>query len=227
MTQTIGSFTGIKNEVQWVGFNIMSWLPHLAEMIFFDGDSTDGTVELIEYIQKHIEGGERIKLFKGQDPKDLKDDYVRVWDECLKQVKSDYALYIHPDMILTGWPRGLKLGGLAYTTKIRSFAGEPLGELFEFSEGRTDRWKNLMSNSLGLHYDGHYGAAYEDMYFRDITGDDHTLYPNMNSYPYEVKESGIELNHYSDVRPYSRRLGRMVSCLMNQHPGCHVAVAGS
>ena len=47
----------------------------------------------------------------------------------------------------------------------------------------------------------------------------------MDGYPYEVVDSGLEVLHFSDVRPYARRLERMKTCLKNQ--GNNVALAES
>ncbi len=212
----LGAFCITKNEAQWIGFSIMSTKDFVDEYVYFDGNSHDGTVELLKYIKDKYQVN--IKVFEDQDPKDLQDDYVRVFNDCLKQVKSKYAWFLHPDMICTKRAE-MHWDPMAYSVKMRSFAGEPWDSLYEFKEGRTNRWKSIMLNDLGLHYYGHYGAGNEDMYFKDITGNEHTLYENFANYPYEIRDSGIELNHYSDVRGYARRFGRMVTCIKHQYPG--------
>jgi len=214
---SIGTFTLIKNEVGWVGFNIMSLVGFVDEFVYFDGNSTDGTLELLEYIKKKYQVN--IKIFKDQDCKDLQDDYVKVFNDCLGQVTTDYAWFCHPDMIATELPNRLFKGPLAYYVNLKSFAGEPFETTLEIPQGRTDKWKSIMINKLGIHYFGHYGATNEDIYLKDVTGDEHIMYQDFKSYPFEIRDSGIHMNHYSDVRPYARRLGRMVSCLKNQIPG--------
>ena len=213
----LGAFTIIKNEANWVGFCVLAAKDHVKEFVYFDGNSTDGTPELLDYLRKKY--GLNIKVVRDQDPKDLQDDYVRVFDDCLKQVKSDYAFFLHPDMIMTKGPSKSLPPVAAYSCNMRSFAGDPGGDIFEFTEGRTNKWKNIMQNAFGLHYFGHYGAQNEDMYFSAMTEKEHELYDSFDKYPYEVFDSGIELFHYSDVRPYPRRLSRMVTCLKNQNPG--------
>lgn len=214
---SLGAFTIIKNEAHWVGFCLMACRPFVNEFVYFDGNSTDGTVELLKYIKKKYKI--RIRLFEGMDPKDLQEDYVRIFNECLKQVKSDYAMFLHPDMVSVDSFPDLSDQELAYFVTMRSFAGEPGKTLYEIMEGRKSRWKSIMRNDLGLHYYGHYGAAEEDMYFQEITGPEHCLFDNFAMYPYRIQDSGIRLNHYSDVRPLERRMNRMATCLTNQRKG--------
>lgn len=216
---TIGSFTLIRNEVMWIKAHLLSWLPHLDQMVFFDGESDDGTVEVIRQISSNHPYGGKIVLLERKNPKNMTDDYQRVFNECLHTLTTDYAAFLHPDMLLED-PGGLRSLGdrIAYSTGMRSFAGDPYGELLEIIEGRAETWKNiyrLRNPDLGLHYFGDYGSANEDCYFSEVTGEEH----NISNLPYEVGESGIKILHFSDVRPLSRRIDRMVKCLVNQgHP---------
>jgi len=194
----------------------MSTKDFVDEYVYFDGNSTDGTPELLEYIRDKYQVN--IKVVRDMDPKDLKDDYVRVFNECLKSVKSDHVFFLHPDMIATSWNCDLKKSVLSHYVSMRSFAGNPRGEILEIINGRTDKWKCILRNKFGLHYHGHYGVGNEDMYFKDITGNEYALYENFESYPYPIKYSGIKINHYSDVRDYKRRLGRMITSVGNQYP---------
>ena len=213
----LGAYTLIKNEVPWIGYCVMAARHAVSEFVYYDGNSDDGTIEILEYLRD--KKGVNIKLYKNKDPKNLQDDYVRMFNEALSQLRTMFAMFLHPDMIVTDGNWSPVDGPLAYTVKMDSYAGDPQGPLHRFAAGRTDRWKNIMKNSLGLHYHGHYGAANEDTYFREITGDEHEMHTEPKDYPYGVGDSGLRLAHYSDVRPYARRLGRMLSCLRNQHPG--------
>lgn len=216
---SIGSFVLVRNEAPWIAAHILSWLPHLSQMVFFDGNSTDGTLEIIRAIQRNETGGEKILLVEDKDPRDLQDDYVRLFDEAMRSLKTDLAFFLHPDMIPARVP-GLDhlKDAVAASVSMRSFAGEPGGQLYEI-KGRGEAWKSifrLRNPDLGAHYWGHYGHADEDVYFRAITGSNHRHYgTDFNSYPYIVSDSGIEVLHYSDVRTSARRLDRMVKCLMN------------
>lgn len=217
---TIGTFIIIKNEIPWIRAHLASWLPHVDEMVFFDGNSTDGTLEAIREA-KNGRYGEKIVLVEGKDPVDLAEDYVRIFDECLHTLKTDYAVFAHPDMLLDDPGQLRSLGGdVAYFSTLRSFAAEPGGQLYEIKEGRTDRWKNiyrLRRPDLGLHYFGFYGAQNEDCYFSKITGSEHVFHGDrLDRYPYPIGDSGVKIFHFSDVRPYARRFSRMVSCLINQ-----------
>lgn len=210
----LGAFTIIKNEAHWVGFSMLAAAKAgVRSFTYFDGDSTDGTPELIEYVAKKYDL--KALVVRDMDPKNLQEDYVRVFNECLEQVEDEFAFFLHPDMICYG-EFARSIGNLAYWTEMRSFAGNPSEQIFEFSEGRTNRWKNIMANRLGLHYHGFYGAWNEDMYFKEVTGSEHFLHSDFDNYPYPIGPSGIRIQHYSDVRPYARRLERMKSCMLNQ-----------
>lgn len=215
----VGTFCMVKNEQPWIRAHLLSWLPWIDEMILFDGNSTDGTLNIVKDIRSSHPFGGRIKLFENKDCNDLQDHYVSVFDECLHSLSTDYAIYAHPDMILDDPGNIRDLGTYhAYTTSLRSFAGNPGEQVYEI-KGRGVRWKNvyrLNNPDLGLHYFGHYGAWNEDCYFREITGKEHIFHgQEFYRYPYRIGDSWIKILHYSDVRTYDRRFSRMVSCLMN------------
>ena len=219
---SIGTFTLIRNEAPWIAAHILRVLPFVDEMVLFDGNSIDGTLEIIEAIQDSEEGDGKIRLFKNHDCADLKDDYVRLFNGCLRSLSTDLAFFAHPDMYVANPERLSHIANcdaVALSTKMRSFAGEPGEQLFEMV-GRGDRWKNLFrlrGPDLGAHYFGHYGVHNEDVYFSAITGDDHEHHgSDFSKYPYEVVDSGLEILHFSDVRTYVRRLERMKTCLRNQ-----------
>lgn len=219
---TLGSFILIKNEAPWIGPHLASWLPHLDEMVFFDGNSTDGTLEIIREFQERHEDGKKIKLFLDKDPADLQDAYVKMFDECMRSLSTDMAFFLHPDQILADpWRLGnIPEDCVAASCDMDSFAGDPGGQLLKIKTGRADKWMNiyrLRNPDLGAHYWGHYGAANEAVYFNAITGNQHDHYGhNFGNYPYPVFDTGCKILHFSDVRTYERRYGRMVSALMNQ-----------
>lgn len=218
---TIGSYTLLLNEAEWLPAHLSCFLPYLDQIVFFDGGSTDGSLEIVEDFQKKSKHGHKITLVKNKNPKNLKDAYVRMFNECMWTLKTDWAIFLHPDFWADN-PEALHKikDGIAYYTHVRSFAGEPGGQLYEFTSGRSPIWTNihrLRNPSLGAHYFGHYGAWNEGTYFSEITGEDHFFYgSNLAAYPYEIKDSGLKIRHFSDVRPYERRLGRMKTCLINQ-----------
>lgn len=206
----ISVFAPIKNEAQFIGYGIMSLLPHVDELVYGDANSSDGTVQIIEDIQKKYDREGKIKLVKGFDFADFKEDYTRKYNELMDLCSGEYIFYCHPDMILTK-PGILmdrsKMDAKAYFVNMRSFAGESM-EL-EIVKGRTDRWKLIMRNALGLHYHGFYGEPTEDMYFRHITGSHYQVHKDMKKYPFEVVDSGIELWHFCECKPKDRRTEKM------------------
>lgn len=221
---SLGSFIIIKNEAQFIAAHLLMWLPHLDQMVFFDGNSTDGTLEIIKAIRAENRHGDKIKLYENRDCADMKDDYVRVFNEALRSLDTDLAMFLHPDMIPSVVnPEKISQiaisDAVALSCKMRSFAGEPGCQLFEMV-GRGQSWKNifrLRNPDLGAHYHGWYGAHNEDVYFSAITGDEHEHHGHdFSKYPYGVVDSGLEILHFSDVRTYGRRLERMKTCLANQ-----------
>lgn len=219
---SVGTYTIIRNEAQWIAAHILRILPHVDECVFFDGNSTDGTLEIVKAIRDEHAHGDKIKLYEGRDCANLQGAYVDLFNECLHSLSTDLAWFAHPDMWVVN-PEAItniaNSDAVAASVKVRSFAGEPDGPLYEI-KGRAEDWKavaRLRNPDLGAHYFGHYGVHNEDVYLRAITGDDHSHYGKyMDAYPYEVVPSGIELLHFSDVRPYARRLERMRTCLTNQ-----------
>ncbi len=219
---SIGTFTLVKNEIFWITPHILRVLPYVDQMCFYDGNSTDGTLEAIENIKNTDPNGHKIKLVKNKDPKDLRDAYVEMFNDCMWSLDTDMAWFLHPDMYCINpnqITRARESSAVAMTTRMKSYAGDPGGQLYEI-QGRAEAWKNiyrLRNPNLGAHYFGWYGAANEDVYFREITGEDHLHHgSNLHLYPYQIDDSGIEVMHFSDVRPYERRLGRMKTCLLNQ-----------
>lgn len=214
----IGSFCLIRNEAKFIKAHLKSWLPHLSQMVFYDGNSTDGTLDIIKDAMTR-EYGHKIKLREDKDPINLTDSYISLSNSAMWDVDCDMAVFLHPDMFYNGGGKELPKDCAAASINIRSFAGEPDGNIYEI-KGRGTKWKNiyrLRNPDIGAHYFGAYGAHNEDTYFSEITGESHEHYGQaFERYPYEVADSGIEVLHYSDVRPYSRRLERMTRCLINQ-----------
>lgn len=220
MIKGLGSFTLIKNEKTFIKAHLKSWLPVLEQLVFFDGNSTDGTLEIIKEAI-NSEYGYKIKLFENKDIKDLTSDYEKLSNECMWSLDTDLAVFLHPDMFLENNEvfNQLPDGIIAATINIKSYAGEPNGDIYEI-KGRGEKWKNiyrLRNPDLGAHYHGSYGAQNEDTYFTEITGSNHEHFgQSFNKYPYKIHDSGLNVLHYSDVRPYARRMDRMVKCLINQ-----------
>jgi len=215
---TISTFTILKNEVEFIGHHVMSLLNFVDELVFSDGNSTDGTIEIIQYIQKKYDHDKKIKLFLDKDCKDLQDDYVRLFNWTLAQCKSEYIWFIHPDMLCLN-PQvikpSLESNAMRYSYKVRSFAeGNKI-----ITRGRGDRWYTIFKNAFDLHYWGYYGTAHEDLYFRDITGNQHVAHQLVEHLPYEIEDTPIEICHYCDTKPYERRYDRMLKVLKISYPG--------
>ena len=219
---SIGVFMLVRNEASWVAPYLTRMLPFIDEVVLFDGNSKDGTLDIIKAIRAGDTNGDKIKLFEDRDVKDLRDDYTRVFNECMHSLSTDLAWFLHPDMHIVNPEQILLIKdspAIALSTSMRSFAGNPDGVLCEIA-GRGQAWKNiyrLRNPDLGAHYHGHYGAADEDVYFSEITGNEHDHHgQDFGKYPYIVEDSGLEILHFSDVRTFDRRYRRMISCLENQ-----------
>lgn len=226
---SIGSFTLIKNEIPWIMDHVENVAPHIDEMVFFEGDSTDGT---LEYLHEAKNKFPHVKIFEHMDPKDLREDYEDLFNKCLRSLSTDWAVFLHPDMWIEN-PEQIRHAGFetgqAMSMHMTSYAGEPGKQLYRIKAGRCNAWKNiyrLRNPDLGAHYHGFYGAMNEDVYFSAITGSAHSFHgPDFSRYPYEVTDSGIKCHHFSDVRTYERRVSRMTTCLINQ--GCESKLATS
>lgn len=210
----LSAFSVVKNEAQFIGYGLMSILDSVDEVVYFDGNSTDGTLKLLDYIKGKYDPENKIRVFQNKDFSDFKGDYVRVFNECLKECRGKYVWFAHPDMILAN-PGAFKdrkdWTAKAYYTNMRSFAGEDMN--LEIVAGRGSKWKNIMQNAFGLHYWGAYGSDHEDMYFREITGNQHLVHKNMRLYPYRVEDSGMDIWHMCECKPRLRREEKMRSVL--------------
>lgn len=218
---SIGTFTLIKNENDFIRDHIGNVSPYLDHMVFFDGNSTDGTLGILRYFTSRFR--KNMTLVEEKDPLNLEDDYVRLFNECMRTLKTDWAWFLHPDMYVENpelIPKAGECEGVAQSVKMFSYAGEPGGKLYRIEEGRSNSWKNiyrLNNPDLGAHYHGWYGSASEDVYFSAITGKEHNHHSSdYKHYSYDVDDSGLIVHHFSDVRTYDRRLSRMIKCLVNQ-----------
>ena len=226
---SIGTFTLVKGESFWIAAHILRVLPYVDQMVCFDGNSTDGTLEIIRAIKRDHDKDDKIRLVKDKDPKNLQDDYVRLFNECLRALDTDLAWFLHPDMYVVNPAQILKVKdsqAIALSTRMRSFGGDPGGQLLEIIEGRGPAWKNiyrLKNPDFGAHYHGHYGAADEDIYFSEITGKSHDHYGSeFGRYPYIVEDSGIEVLHFSDVRVIPSLAGLRVAASSGAPGRCNL-----
>src|SRR3972149_5323434 len=98
---SISVFCPIKNEAQFIGYSIMSVLPYVDEFVYGDGNSTDGTIEIVEHIQQTYDTHKKIRLIKDVDFKNFSNDYINLYNRLIKECKSEYIWFLHPDMIVT------------------------------------------------------------------------------------------------------------------------------
>lgn len=215
--------TPILNECPWVAFSIMAALEHIHQFIYaLDAKSNDGTRELLFHVkQKYAHEKLIIIDHPTFHPSDMK-AYNEAFNVCIAKATGDAVWFLHPDMIVLN-PVAIESmpESMAWYTNVTSYAGD-----FQtiITKGRCDKWKNIHARKLGVHYFGGYGSQNEDFYHSDITGKSYKHYGTKFSlYPFQVKNSGINVNHYCELKDYSRRLEKMKSCLRNQNP--HVSEA--
>jgi len=206
----------VLNEVDFIGYSVMAALPYICQFIYaLDEKSDDGTRELLNHIKKTY-AHEKLIAFRHPNfhPSDTA-AYDAAFNACIEKATGDAIIFLHPDMIITEF-KPLEQGPLAWWTTIKSFAGDFQTEI---TKGRATRWKNIHARKFGLHYAGAYGSQNEDFYHRDITGNSYRHYgEEFSKYPYQVADSGIKINHYCELKDYSRRLEKMKLCLKTLYP---------
>lgn len=208
------------NEAPWIGYSILACLDQMHEFIYaVDSESSDGTWDLLTDL-KAKEAGEKLKFFRFPhfDTRDTK-AYNASFKACIDKMTGESAMFLHPDQIILNPEVILGINAdsaLAWFIRLTSYVGD-LQTII--TEGRTDAWKNIHRNKFGLHYAGAYGSQNEDFYHSDITGKSYRFYGfDFNKYPFAVGDSGIKANHYCEVKPYERRLEKMIRCLRTQNP---------
>jgi len=207
----------VLNEVEFIGYSIMAAAPYVSEFVYaLDEKSSDGTRELLEYIQnKHLHERLRVLRHSTFHPHNMA-AYNEAFNRCIRESSGDAVLFLHPDMIMTQGPTDPFPDGLAYWTTITSYAGDLETVI---SSGRCNQWKNLHQKKFGLHYFGSYGSQNEDFYHSDITGRSYKHFgTEFSKYPFRVADSGIRINHYCENKDYARRLEKMKLCLKTLYP---------
>lgn len=216
MTLRISTVCPVLNEAPWIGYSILSCLEQMHEFVYaLDEKSSDGTRELLHHIKDKY-AHEKLVILETPNfhPHDTR-AYNGAFNRCIEKSTGDAVWFYHPDMLVTKWS-DLKAGPLAWYTNVTSFAGDFNTVI---SKGRCDKWKNIHKKTLGLTYLGGYGSQNEDFYHAKITGNSLKHYgTEFSKYPFEVANSGIEVNHYCELKGYKRRLEKMKLCLKTQNP---------
>jgi glycosyltransferase involved in cell wall biosynthesis len=211
----------VLNEEQFIGYSAMSFRNAHEIIYLVDQESTDGTIPLLNHIKdKYL--GDKLRIIIDDRPGSHDMTVPTFNAECynwlVREATGDAIVCAHPDMICTN-PESVQNvpeGPLSWWMDCRSFAGDVNTEI---TEGRNNRWKSMFAKKFGLHYFGGYGDTTEDFYFKAITGTVHKHHgADFDLYPFEVADSGIDVNHYCEMKPYAYRLSKMVKCLMTQNP---------
>ena len=202
----------------------MAILPFIHEIIYTCAQSTDGTDELLLHIKEKY-AGEKLKTFYRNsengdfnfNPMDMK-AYNEAFNFAIDRATGDACWFLHPDMIVTNPEAIGRIPDVyqAWWTNITSYARDLDTQIVK---GRATRWKNMHRKQFGLHYFGAYGSVNEDFYHSAITGNEHRHFgEEFSEYPFEVGDSEISVNHYCELKDYSRRLEKMKLCLKTQYP---------
>ena len=208
--------TPVLNEAPWIGYSILSALPYVHEFIYaLDEATSDGTRELLHHIKDKYAHEKLIIIDTPNFHPSETAKYNAAFNVCIAKMTGDAAWFYHPDMLVTEWGN-LPDDALAWWTNVTSFAGDFSTVI---TKGRCDKWKNIHAKKFGLHYFGGYGSQNEDFYHSDITGKSYRHFgTEFQKYPFAVKDSGVKINHYCELKPYKRRLEKMKLCLKTQAP---------
>lgn len=217
----ISVISPVKNEADFIGYSAMAVLPFIHEILYGVANCSDGTLELLNHIKKKY-AGEKLKIFHDEpvwefSPMDMA-AYNASYNALIERSTGDAVWFLHPDMVVTNPEAIAHVDGdaLAFFTHVDSYARDMNTQILS---GRTKRWKNIHRNQFGLHYHGGYGSLNEDFYHKDITGVSYRHYgDDFAEYPFEVGDSKIRVNHYCELKSYSRRLEKMKRCLKTQQP---------
>lgn len=206
----------VLDEHPWIGYSIMAGLPYVHEFIYaLDRNTSDGTRELLRHIISKY-AGDKVKIIDTPNfhPSNMK-AYNQAFNSCIEESTGDACWFLHPDMLITKWDEP-EDGPLAWVVNVTSYAGDFNTRI---TRGRAKQWKNIHAKKFGLHYYGGYGSQNEDFYHSDITGKSYKHFGGeFSKYPYRVGMTGIEINHYCELKSYRRRLEKMKLCLKTQNP---------
>lgn len=208
----------VLNECPWIGYSILAALPYVHEFIYaLDEQSNDGTRELLRYVKDRYAHEKLIILDHPTFHPSDRLAYNRSFNRCIEQMTGNAAFFLHADMIITSFPSGgIPEGPLAWWTSLTSYAGDLETVI---TKGRCVQWKNIHAKRFGLHYYGGYGSTNEDFYHSEITGKSYRHFgTEFSRYPFKVADSGIEINHYCEVKDYDRRFEKMKTCLKELYP---------
>lgn len=209
----------VLNEAAFIGYSIMAVHPYVEEFVYaVSPKSNDGTIDLLRHIAKYY-GKVRLLLQSKYDfdPHDMV-AYNASFDDCIEQSKCDAMWFLHADQIVTNPEKikDLREGPLAWTVNMTSYAKDMNTVI---TKGRATQWKSIHAKKFGLMYRGGYGSQNEDFYHAGITGNTYRHYgTDFSKYPYEVANSGIDVNHYCELKPHARRLEKMKICLETLSP---------
>lgn len=216
----ISVISPVLNEAAFIGYSIMSCHKYVEEFVYAVApSSSDGTIDLLRHIGKHY-GKVRLLIDPRYDfdPLDMP-AYNRSYNDCIQQARGEAVWFLHPDMIVKN-PEVIQRDwddSLAWWTNVTSYAKDMNTVI---TKGRCTQWKNIHKKQFGLHYFGGYGSQNEDFYHSDITFKTYKHFgTDFLKYPYAVTNSGIEVNHYCELKPYERRLEKMKRCLKTLAPG--------
>jgi len=217
----VSVFGPVKNEADFIGYSIMDCLEHVHEFVYAVAKSDDGTDELLDYIKEKY-AGDKLKILRSPEfdfnPHDMA-AYNNAFNVCIQQATGDAVWFKHPDQICLNAEKikDMSKDALAWTTNMTSYAGDFNTQI---TKGRATQWKNIHAKKFGLHYYGGYGSVNEDMYHKDITGRAYDFHgTDFKRYPFRVADSGLNVNHYCELKGYKRRFEKMKSCLKTLYPG--------
>lgn len=221
---SVSVFCIIKNEAQFIGLSVMSFLDYVDELCYLVSPSNDATMDILTHIKERYDKHDCVKIFPYEDFNvQNQSAYELANTISIQHCTSDYCFWVHADMLCTN-PWDIKdeiiANGYAdrYEVNVQSIAGENYDQ--EFEDGRNPWWGNIIKNDYHPEYRGAYGSKDEDFFHTDLVDEsERRHWSRITDAPFSVARSAVKILHFCECRPYEERKRKMIKVLRTAYAG--------